>query len=138
MHRPSQANQREWLVHLLALVLEWMQTYYDILQAAIVKMEEQLTSAGAASVAAGAEGQEWVDNSIYITECTLLACPGYRIARYFRGRKCSRISRIFAVTRKYYSRKKVGVIIKHLSRSLRLYSKPTIAVIHEIIFREMH
>ncbi len=62
----------------------------------------------------------------------------YRIAGYFRGRKISRISRIFAVTRKYYSRKKVGVILQHLSRSLRLYSKPTIAVIHEIIFREMH
>ncbi len=40
----------------------------------------------------------------------------------------------FAVTRKYYSRKKVGVMLQHLPRSLRLYSKPTIAVIHEIIF----
>lgn len=50
-------------MHLLALVLEWLQTYYDILQTAIVKVEEQLTSAGAAAVAAGAEGQEWVEDS---------------------------------------------------------------------------
>ncbi len=34
----------------------------------------------------------------------------YRIAGYFRGRNILRISRIFAVTRKYYSRKKVDVI----------------------------
>ncbi len=35
-----------------------------------MKMEEQMTSAGAASVAAGAEGQEWVDSSDYVKECT--------------------------------------------------------------------
>ncbi len=51
-----------------------MQTYYDILQAAIVKMEEQRTSAGAASVAAGAEGQEWVNSPDYVAECTLGGC----------------------------------------------------------------
>lgn len=67
-----QVNQQEWLIHLLAKVLEWMQTFYDILQEAIVKLEEQLTSAGVALVAAGAEGQEWVDSGNYISECACL------------------------------------------------------------------
>ena len=34
-----------------------------------MKVEEQLTSAGAAAVAAGAEGQEWVDSGLYECEC---------------------------------------------------------------------
>ncbi len=32
----------------------------------------------------------------------------------------------------------LGSYIPYVGRPMRLYSKPTIAVIHEIIFREMH
>ena len=62
-----QASQQEWLVHLVALVLEWLQSYYTILHQA---REEESNSAADSSLDATDSEPSYLDcKSLYCTSC---------------------------------------------------------------------
>ena len=54
-----QASQQEWLVHLVALVLEWLQSYYTILHQA--RDEESSNSAPDSSLDATDNEPSYLD-----------------------------------------------------------------------------
>ena len=55
---PPKASQQDWLVHLVALVLEWLQSYYTILHQA---KEEESNSAADSSLDATDSEPSYLD-----------------------------------------------------------------------------